>query len=373
MRNSRFFAQLADTCRQEGDLDRAVELLTKGLERNPDYITARIILARCYTDRGDLHQAVEEYDRILDLDPFHASALKEKIKVLLRTGNVDAARRCAEMYLDEVPNDEEITSMIRETGPTPTASGQPPAAVEESREEEVAAGELPGEEERAELPVEETPAGEAEPETPEEKTPVEEGERVQADDEELIEEKPVEVAGEEEIGEEEVPVKRPDEEAPVEHTGAGEISGESEGVDAGAGPSEAAPEHAAGEKTPIDSENELIATMTLAEIYAAQGFYDKAIEIYQRIISREPENETARVRIGELQRRDVGAMTEEERSREDFRGGGTVDRHGVGTAGEIVTDEEYQKFRKWLRSLTQKREQTDTSGNGEEQEIGDDS
>ena len=41
---------------------------------------------------------------------------------------------------------------------------------------------------------------------------------------------------------------------------------------------------------------ELISS-TLAELYFNQGFTDKAIEVYQQVLGREPANERARARL----------------------------------------------------------------------------
>jgi hypothetical protein len=47
-------------------------------------------------------------------------------------------------------------------------------------------------------------------------------------------------------------------------------------------------------------ETELVSP-TLAELYFNQGFPEKAVEVYRRIVEREPGNERARARIAELQ------------------------------------------------------------------------
>ena len=41
-------------------------------------------------------------------------------------------------------------------------------------------------------------------------------------------------------------------------------------------------------------------TLTLAEIYAKQGYLDEARDIYRAILEREPENETAQKALKEL-------------------------------------------------------------------------
>jgi hypothetical protein len=43
-----------------------------------------------------------------------------------------------------------------------------------------------------------------------------------------------------------------------------------------------------------------LASPTLAELYVRQGFVDKAIEVYQQLLQREPDNQPARARMLEL-------------------------------------------------------------------------
>lgn len=43
-----------------------------------------------------------------------------------------------------------------------------------------------------------------------------------------------------------------------------------------------------------------LSSSTLAELYFGQGFLDKAIEVYQQLLHREPDNERGRARLGEL-------------------------------------------------------------------------
>jgi tetratricopeptide (TPR) repeat protein len=47
-------------------------------------------------------------------------------------------------------------------------------------------------------------------------------------------------------------------------------------------------------------ETAALSSSTLAELYFRQGFVDKAIEVYQQLLQREPENERSRARLGEL-------------------------------------------------------------------------
>ncbi|MGH7508274.1 MAG: tetratricopeptide repeat protein [Gemmatimonadales bacterium] len=70
------FAPLAEVHRKNGDLGRALELLTAGLELHPNYIPASIVLGRCHQDLGDLPAAEAAFAHVLRLDDENVIALK---------------------------------------------------------------------------------------------------------------------------------------------------------------------------------------------------------------------------------------------------------------------------------------------------------
>ena len=70
------FAPLAEVHRKNGDIPRALELLTAGLELHPNYIPASIVLGRCHQDLGDLPSAEAAFAHVLRLDEENVIALK---------------------------------------------------------------------------------------------------------------------------------------------------------------------------------------------------------------------------------------------------------------------------------------------------------
>jgi lipopolysaccharide biosynthesis regulator YciM len=294
IRSSRFFAKLADIYREKGELDRAIKVLGEGLEKNPDYITARIILAACFVENGDPESALHEYERILELDPFHAVALKNLSKLLVQAGKHEDAVMFIQNYLDEVPGDEEMKVLLADL---------------DSREGSA-------------------PVDKAE-DAPGVDNPVLTGESVNEDKENDIEEKTASDAQSRE----------------VEQTDAETLN--TEGLSTGGQVSESA--------------EEIIATMTLAEIYASQGFYEKAIEVYQKVLLREPSNEVARKKIEAIRRGELtdpggkSVKREEHLSSPAETEGDGIDYTGGDTPGEVYRDEEYEQFKKWLGRLTRKK------------------
>ena len=72
----RNFAPLADAYRKAGELDRAIELCTAGLERHPDYVSAHIVFGRCLMDQKNDPGASDVFRKVLALDPENVLALK---------------------------------------------------------------------------------------------------------------------------------------------------------------------------------------------------------------------------------------------------------------------------------------------------------
>ena len=62
--DSRLFAPLADAYRKNGEVDMAIEILEKGIERIPDYASAHVILGKCYNDKGATELARAAFGRV---------------------------------------------------------------------------------------------------------------------------------------------------------------------------------------------------------------------------------------------------------------------------------------------------------------------
>lgn len=70
------FLQLGETLRRQGQLDIALRIAARGLERHPRNADAHDLVARIAVDRGELASAAAEWETVLRLDPTHVGALK---------------------------------------------------------------------------------------------------------------------------------------------------------------------------------------------------------------------------------------------------------------------------------------------------------
>ena len=87
----RNFAPLADAYRKAGELDRAIELCTAGLEQHPDYVSAHIVLGRCLMDQKNDPGASDVFRKVLALDQENVLALKILAEIAERGHRYDEA------------------------------------------------------------------------------------------------------------------------------------------------------------------------------------------------------------------------------------------------------------------------------------------
>ncbi len=95
--SSLVFLQLGEALRRREQLDLALKVALRGLERHPHNAEAHDLLARIAVDRGELQRAFDEWDMVLRLEPKHGGARKGMGFVCFRQGRLEEAQR----YLSE--------------------------------------------------------------------------------------------------------------------------------------------------------------------------------------------------------------------------------------------------------------------------------
>jgi len=90
------FLPLGETLRRQGQLDLALKIAMRGLERHSHNTDAHDLLARIAVDRGELQRAFDEWDMVLRLTPGHLGALKGMAFVRFQQGNTAEAQRYLE-------------------------------------------------------------------------------------------------------------------------------------------------------------------------------------------------------------------------------------------------------------------------------------
>jgi tetratricopeptide (TPR) repeat protein len=70
------FLQLSEALRRQGQLEVALKIALRGLERHPRHAEAHDLVARIAVDRRDFARAIEEWETVLRIEPGHVGAMK---------------------------------------------------------------------------------------------------------------------------------------------------------------------------------------------------------------------------------------------------------------------------------------------------------
>jgi tetratricopeptide (TPR) repeat protein len=147
---SRLFYPLAEEYVKNNMLEEAVQVLTEGLKRHPEMLSARVTLGKAYFEQGNLNDARKEFEEVLKAHPDNLIALKKLSVIYRRQGATDQAKRCAEALLAANPKDAEADQLLQELNAEaakkasgaidlspldpPALPGKPPAASAPSHE-----------------------------------------------------------------------------------------------------------------------------------------------------------------------------------------------------------------------------------------------
>lgn len=241
------FARLADAYRRCGRLERSLELLRDGLERHPDYTTGHLIQGRALREADRPREAADSFRRVLELDAENLVALRSLAELAAERGDVDEAHRWADRLQQADPFASFSVGDVE-------ARARPTGESSRDGADDARGSEAP------------------------EPTAADAGE-AGAD--------PAGAAGEGEL--------------PGEEDLASEIAAMAdEQWWSSAG--EAGEEAAAGGDEPD------VATETMAHLYAQQGLYEEAAEVYRRLLERRPGDEELRRRLEEVAGRSDGGV-----------------------------------------------------------------
>ncbi len=131
---SKLFVPLAEEYKKAGMLDEAIEVLTKGLERQPGYLSARVSLGKIFIERGMLDEAITEFKKVIAVIPDNLYAHKKLAEIYKDLGKRDEAIREFKTVLRINPADAwaatNLAPIEQETAPQP--QGQPVRKPEET-------------------------------------------------------------------------------------------------------------------------------------------------------------------------------------------------------------------------------------------------
>ncbi len=118
----RYFVPLANAYRKAEDLPRAETLLREGLRNYPDYLSAHIVLGRCYADRGATAEAIREFRHVLTIDPQNLIALRTLGELAAAEGRREDASRWFTELLAVDPMNADARQMLGSLDQLPPAA-----------------------------------------------------------------------------------------------------------------------------------------------------------------------------------------------------------------------------------------------------------
>lgn len=133
---SRVFVPLGEALRRQGQLDLALKVTVRGLERHPHFPDGHDLLARIAVDRGDLERAFDEWDVVLRLVSGHPGALRGMGFVCFHQGRLPDAERYLVQAAAADPADEGVAQAlanVRLALEGPAAPAGPPDGTDVAR------------------------------------------------------------------------------------------------------------------------------------------------------------------------------------------------------------------------------------------------
>jgi len=142
--SSLVFLQLAEALRRQGQMEIALKIALRGIERHPQYAEGHDLVARLAVERRDFPRALEEWEMVLRLMPNHLGAMKGLGYVCFKQGRLDDAER----YLSQAtaagagPDVSNALEMVRRsaggmngnpTGSLATWASEPTPAIDPQR------------------------------------------------------------------------------------------------------------------------------------------------------------------------------------------------------------------------------------------------
>ncbi|MHB8843458.1 MAG: tetratricopeptide repeat protein [Nitrospirota bacterium] len=350
---SKLFVPLAEEYKKAGEIELAVDVLLEGLKNNPGYVTARSFLGRLLMEKGDLAGAQKELEEVIKAIPDNLLAQRKLGDIYVLQGKSKDALDRYKAALALNPGDKEVPSLIAdiEAGrdvsarlprpkvqapaapvvkPQPAAPSAPPKAAPAAAAKPAAssvpkAAPTPGSAAAVQAPPPVSPPTSARTAPPVTPTPPVQPRPEAAippapavpDEAEVIEDiidiEPLEHAAPAELKKTEpaaAPVSMQEQEqtgAEAPEAAAFDLS--EQPMDMGISVEDPTSVVWGGEETApppgkpaaaAEEGSDDLNTNTLAELYISQGFYDKAIEVYQGMLAERPGNKALLNKLEQL-------------------------------------------------------------------------
>jgi tetratricopeptide (TPR) repeat protein len=109
--SSTAFVELAAAYRERGDLDRALRLCLRGIQRHPTHVEAHYELGRIYEGRGERELALDEWGIVQQLAPDHLASRLALVRLYMDEGRQAEAREELKAAIEHAPSDPVVAEL----------------------------------------------------------------------------------------------------------------------------------------------------------------------------------------------------------------------------------------------------------------------
>ena len=112
--NSRLFLPLAEEYRKTGMLDEAISVILNGLERQPGYTSARVALGKIYLEKNLIEEARDEFEKVVNVIPDNLFSHKKLAEIYREHGETRKAIQEYTRVIQLNPLDEDAKMSLEE-------------------------------------------------------------------------------------------------------------------------------------------------------------------------------------------------------------------------------------------------------------------
>jgi tetratricopeptide (TPR) repeat protein len=316
----RYFAPLANEYRKAGDLTQAISICRTYVPQQPGHMSGHIVFGQALFEAGELDEARGVFESALLLDPENLIALRHLGDIARARGEIGSARSWYRRVLDADPRNDDMAAQLSGLDGVADAPAAAASAPVTSVDNSILDGlgswheinpertlELPGSLAESAQRITEGTASwlETEPDRPAPATPASPA-HVESFD--AVAEASTDIAGFYGDGYTaamaDTPVEDTDtpsaHDAPVD---AAPPADQGLGLEVMEFVPPARRQRESDLVAPADSADTPAAfvTETMAELYLQQGFRDEALEVYRQLLAQQPDDDTLRERVAQLE------------------------------------------------------------------------
>ncbi len=127
--SSKLFFPLAEEYTKAGRLQEAINLLRTGIKAHPDLLSARVALGKALLSKGQTEDAKREFEQVVTANPDNLMAHKKLAGIYAKEGDKRKALASCEVILAVNPTDSEAVRLRDQIGPLPDVLPEEEATV----------------------------------------------------------------------------------------------------------------------------------------------------------------------------------------------------------------------------------------------------